>query len=174
MSDRPDVLIALGHELDRAAQRTLSRPQRSNGGVAVIAAGLLSVLIVTLVVLVIPARLAGPSGEAGRVQGGADSGFVALRRARVQADLLTAAAFAPLDNLGSGEAFEADQSRRAFALGSELARLVPSPVQLCLVTQAMIYGRAYVNGDGAPKRWAVQHGLRWPFLTASWLCSPPA
>ena len=89
-----------------------------------IAAGLLSALIVTLVVLVIPARLAGPSGEVGACPGVAGSGFAALRRARVPADLLTAAAFEPLDNLGSGEAFENDQSRLVFALGSELAWLV--------------------------------------------------
>ena len=154
MFERPDVLIALGHELERAASRSLSARRRSYGSAALILGGLVTALAVAAVVLVLPMRRTAGVGPAA-----APDGFAVLSRARTPADLLTAAAFETTSNLPPDHVLDADQSRLVLSRPGELAWVVPAGSELCLVVQSSSGARDSVFGECATRAWAAQHGL---------------
>jgi hypothetical protein len=186
MSERPQVLVELGQELDRVAPRAIRSPRRRAASGLLIALALGVTVAVAAVALIIPRH---PPSRSPTTAGTAGSrlprSFAAFRRARTGADLLTGSAFDAIADL-PGFAIEPGLSRLVLAKPGELIWLVPGPVQpasapagpvgrprvasgvpsdtggravLCMVIQIQVESRTDIQGVCAPAALAAGNGL---------------
>lgn len=201
MSERPQVLVELGEELDRVAPRAIGAPRRrAVNGLPIALPPVIAVavtLAVAAIALVIPRH---PTSRTPATTGSMPPqllrSFAAFRRARTAADLLTGSAFAASGDF-QGYALEPELSRLVLAKPGELVWLVPGPVQpaptappgpsdtgrravLCMVIQNQIRSQGThtrsqtnVEGECAPAAQAARNGLSAPVLPGPGATGPP-